>query len=52
MSIYFIENEYGEYCSWDGKRRFIKLTGKQAYYTMMKREFQQEEISLLDSISD
>ena len=31
MSIYFVENEYGEYCSRDGKRRFIKLTGKQAY---------------------
>lgn len=31
MSIYYIENEHGEYCSWDGKRRFIKLTGKTAY---------------------
>ena len=38
MSIYFVENEYGEYCSRDGKRRFIKLTGKQAYHYLSEHK--------------
>lgn len=31
MSIYYIEEKNGDFFSTDGKRRFIKLTGKQAY---------------------
>ena len=31
MSIFFIEDKNGDYFSADGKRRFIRLTGKAAY---------------------
>lgn len=31
MSIFFIEDKSGNYFSADGKRRFIKLSGQEAY---------------------
>lgn len=30
MPVYYIENENGTYLSEDGKRKFIKLEGKEA----------------------
>lgn len=39
MSIYYIENENGTYLSQDGKRKFIKLEGKEVYELLKKPEY-------------
>lgn len=38
MPVYYIENENGTYLSEDGKRKFIKLEGKEAYVFLKKPE--------------
>ena len=39
MSIYYIENENGTYFSEDGKRKFIRLEGREAYdYLQHKKD--------------
>ena len=38
MSIYYFENENGTFFSEDGKRRFIRLSGKEAYDYMRENK--------------
>lgn len=38
MSIYYFENENGTFFSEDGKRRFIRLSGKDAYDYMRENK--------------
>lgn len=38
LSIYYIENENGDYFSTDRKRRFIRLSGKEAYKYLKSKE--------------
>ena len=38
MSIYYFENENGTFFSEDGKRRFIRLSGKKAYDYMRENK--------------
>lgn len=40
MAIYYIENENGNYLSGDGSRRFMKLSGRQAYEYLKSAEGQ------------
>ena len=40
MKIYYIENEKGDYISTNGKRRFIRLVGKEAFNYLKKHRSQ------------
>ena len=48
MADYFIESKNGEYPSWDGKRRFIKLSGKEAYEYLQTEEGRKKRFMKVD----
>ena len=50
MSIYFFENENGTFFSEDGKRRFIRLSGKEAYAYI--REHKTEDVYFVQTVTD
>ena len=50
MSIYYFENENGTFFSEDGKRRFIRLSGKEAYAYI--REHKTEDVYFVQTVTD